>query len=124
MASVCYVTKLPKNVIQARRTCPGLLKWMEELQPKEAHFPDQLLPQDLRHDGWSLVRDEAGRRGSWSGDGQMNSLIRPKDMRGRNTSAICADVESLGELDEFGTGGIGAPHEDRDLQADAWGASS
>jgi len=88
---------------------------MEELQPKEAHFPDQLLPQDLRHDGWSLVRDEAGRGGSWSGDGQMDGLIRPKDMRGGNTGTICADVESLGELDEFDAGGIGAPHEDRDL---------
>ena len=54
----------------------------------------------------------------------MDGLIRPKDMRGRNTGAICADVESLGELDEFGTGGIGAPHEDRDLQPDARRASS
>ena len=97
---------------------------MEELQPKEAHFPDQLLPQDLRYDGRSLGRDEAGRRGSWSGDGQMDGLIRPKDMRGGNTGAICADVESLGELDEFGAGGIGSSHKDRNLQPDAWRASS
>src|SRR2546425_11950884 len=63
--------------MQARRTCPGLLKWMEELQPKEAHFPDHLLPQDLRHDGWSLVRDEAGRGGSWGGDDQTVHLTIP-----------------------------------------------
>jgi len=88
---------------------------MEELQPKEAHFPNHLLPQDLRYDGWSLARDEAGRRGSWSGDGQMDGLIRPKDMSGSNTGASCTNVKGLGELDEFGTGGIGPSHEDRDL---------
>ncbi len=88
---------------------------MEELQPKEAHFPNHLLPQDLRYDGWSLARDEAGRGGSWSGDGQMDGLIRPKDMSGSNTGASCTNVKGLGELDEFGTGGIGPSHEDRDL---------
>jgi hypothetical protein len=45
----------------------------------------------------------------------MDGLIRPKDMSGSNTGASCTNVKGLGELDEFGTGGIGPSHEDRDL---------
>ena len=53
----------------------------------------------------------------------MHDLIRPNDVRRRNTCAISADIEGLGELDEFGAGGVGAAHEDGHLQANAGRAS-
>lgn len=53
----------------------------------------------------------------------MHDLIRPNDVRGRNTCASSADIEGLGELDEFGAGGVGAADEDGHLQANAGRAS-
>lgn len=53
----------------------------------------------------------------------MDELIRPEHVGRGNTGAMGADIEGFGELDEFGTGGVGAADEDRHLQTEAWGAS-
>ena len=37
--------------------------------------------QQLTDDRWSLAGNKAGVGGRWGGDGQMDSLIRPKTMR-------------------------------------------
>jgi hypothetical protein len=54
----------------------------------------------------------------------MDNLIRPNQVRGGNTGTSSADIQSLGEFDEFGAGGVFAPDEHRDLQANAGRASS
>jgi hypothetical protein len=50
-------------------------------------------------------------------------LIRPNDVRRRNTCASSADIEGLGELNKFGARGVGAADEDGHLQAKAGRAS-
>ncbi len=53
----------------------------------------------------------------------MDGLIRSKNMRRGDAGTSGADIESLGELDEFGAGHISPPEEDRHLQTDARRAS-
>lgn len=53
----------------------------------------------------------------------MHDLIRSNDVHGRNTCASSANIEGLGELDEFGARGVGAADEDGHLQTDAGRAS-
>jgi hypothetical protein len=43
-------------------------------------------------------------------------------MRTGNTGASGADVQSLGEFNELGTGSVGGANEDRNLDADTAGA--
>jgi len=45
----------------------------------------------------------------------MDSLIRPKNIRGGNAGASGADIEGLGELNELGAGHIPPPQEDGHL---------
>jgi len=49
----------------------------------------------------------------------VHDLIGPDDVCGGNTSPSSTNIESLGELDEFGPGRVDAADENRHLQADA-----
>ena len=100
-----------------------LLKRAEEFQAKEAHFSSGFLAQDLSYDWWGFARNQTGGGGRRGGDGQMNCLVWPENMRGGNTSPNGADIEGLGEFDELDARDIGSPKEHRHLQANAWRAS-
>ena len=58
-----------------------LLERSEEFQTKEAHFPRGVLAQDLGHDGGRLAGDKAGGSRRGGGNGEMNRLIWPEDVR-------------------------------------------
>jgi len=116
------VTKSPGNGQLRSGKYLDLVKRPEEFQSKETHFPSRLLTQNLGHDGGRLARDQAGGSRRGGGNGEMNRLIRPENVRGGNTSAGGADIEGLGELNELSAGDICPPQEDRHLQADAWRA--
>ena len=106
------------------RNCQGLLERTKEFQAKEAHLARRVLSQDLRYDRRSFARNKTGRGGRWGGNGQVNSLVGPKNVRRGNAGAGGADIEGLGQLDELGTRDIGSSEKNGHLQADAWRTSS
>jgi len=83
----------------------------------------RLLPQNLGYDWWSFAGNKTGGGGRWGGDRQMDGLIRPKNMRRGDAGASGADIEGLGELNEFDPGHISPPEEDGHLETDARRAS-
>jgi len=75
------VTKLPFRGQGEAGNCLDSLERAEEFQTKEAHLARRLLPQDLSHDGGSLAGDKTGGGGCGGGNGEMNCLIRPENVR-------------------------------------------
>ena len=96
---------------------------MNELQTEKAEIASGFLAQHASGNGRRFVGNQARRRRRRRRNGQMNNLFRLKDMRGGYASASGADIEGLGELNEFGTGHISPPEEDGHLQTDARRAS-
>jgi hypothetical protein len=50
----------------------------------------------------------------------LDNLFSLKNMRGSDTGACGADIESFGELDEINPQSVGAPQEYGDLNANTW----
>ncbi len=59
----------------------SLLERPKEFQAKETHLAGRVLAQDLSHDGGSLARDKAGGGGRGGGNGEMDRLVGPENVR-------------------------------------------
>jgi hypothetical protein len=91
---------------------------VNELQTEQAEIPGRLLTKDASGNWRCFVGHQPCRGGRWRRNGQLNNLLRLKDMRGRNAGAGRADIQGLGELNKVNTESVGATKENRDLNAD------
>lgn len=93
---------------------------MNELYSEKAKIAGGLLAEHASGDGRSFIRHQARRRRRGRGNGQLDNLFSLKNMRGSDTSACGADIESFGELDKINPQSVGSPQEYGNLNADTW----
>jgi hypothetical protein len=105
-------------VRQKARKSINLLKWPEEFQPKEAHIAHNVLAEYFRRNGRGFIGHQAGGSRGGSGNGQVDKLVRPEDVGGGDTGTVGANIERLGQLNEFGPRSVRTPQEDRYLESD------
>jgi hypothetical protein len=92
---------------------------VNELYSEKAKIPGRFLAQHAAGNRRRFVRHQTRRGSRGRGNSQLDNLFSLKNMRGSNTGACRADIESFGELDEINPQSIGAPQEHRNLNADA-----
>ena len=93
---------------------------VDELDSEKAKIAGRLLAQHTSGDGRSLIRHQARCRGRGRGNGQLDNLFSLKNMRGGDTGAGGADIESLCQLDKINTQSVGTPQEYGNLNANTW----
>jgi hypothetical protein len=125
MVRDCATSQNYPDATSAGGFWPGdSLNRAKKLQAKQAHFSGRVLAQYFCDNRRSLTGDKAGRGRRWSRNRQMHDLIGSHDVRRSNTCTCRANIESLGEFDEFYAGRIRATDEHRHLQANAGRAPS
>jgi hypothetical protein len=112
------VTKLPKESKVKAQEGRSLLKWPEKFQSEKPHVPGGILAQYLCGDGRGFTGEDARRGWRGSGNSQVNNSVGPQNMYRGDTGASCADIERLGQFDEFHARGIGSAQKDRHLKLD------
>jgi hypothetical protein len=92
---------------------------MNKFQAEKAKIPGRLLAEHSGGNRGSFIRNQAGSRGRWSGNCQLDNLFSLKKMRGSNASPCGADVQCFRKFNKLHAQRVRAPEEDGDLDANA-----
>jgi hypothetical protein len=100
-----------------------LIECPKKFQAEQPSVPNEILPQHACCNWRSLAGDQAGRNRGWGGNGQLDILIKPEEMRRGDTGPCSAYIERLRKLNEIDPGRVSAAQENRDLEPDTRGVA-